>query len=269
MSTSHDQPNLACAQAVRVLCDAPQAAEVCRPDAAPRPPRSVVLPEIVRLSLEGHSSRAISRKTAVPRQTVDRWLRQQRQEWVADAEETAGELFAIARARLEAVYREAMEAWHRCLADKEAMVKAAGTDGDDQPHSVRRTSQSGQASLLGRAIHAAAEIAKFHAKHVEAARRAKTTKRRRARRKLADDISSLPKAALGEIKDLLREIDCFTARRDVDEVAGILCKLSPAEYRKLRKLLGLDYGLALPPRRTAVAGARAEKDEGGRMKDEG
>ena len=110
MSTSNDHPNLPAAQAIGPPREASRAAEDRRPDASPRPLRSVVLPEIVRLSLEGNSSRAISRKTAVPRQTVDRWLRQQRQEWAADAEKSAGELFAIAMARLEAVYREAMEA---------------------------------------------------------------------------------------------------------------------------------------------------------------
>ncbi len=269
MPTSHDNPNLPCQQAAGPLFDATQAAEDRRPHAAPRPSRSVILPEIVRLSLEGHSSRAISRKTAVPRQTVDRWLWQQRQEWAQSAEETAGQLFAIAKARLESVYREAMEAWRDSLAGKQTTAAAAGNDGDGKADPVRRTTQSGQASLLGKAVRAAVEIAKFHAKHVEAARRAKTAKRRRARRILADEIASLPQPELADIKEMLRDFDCFTARHNPDEVANILCELSPAEFRKLRALLRLDYNVALPRRRTAVPEVPDETTEGEGMRDEG
>ena len=80
-----------------------------------RPRKAVLLPEIARLSLEGHSSRAIGRQLGVPRQTIDRWLRQQRQQWAEPAAENAAELFAVAMARLESLYREAMEAWRRRL----------------------------------------------------------------------------------------------------------------------------------------------------------
>jgi hypothetical protein len=52
MSASHDNPNLPCQQAAGPLCDATRAAEEDRPEAASRPPKSVLLPEIVRLSLE-------------------------------------------------------------------------------------------------------------------------------------------------------------------------------------------------------------------------
>ena len=88
-----------------------------------------MLPEIAQLSLEGHSSRAIGRKLGVPRRTVDRWLRQLRQQWAESAAENAAERFAVAMARLESVYREAMEAWRRSLADKQVTVETLGSDG--------------------------------------------------------------------------------------------------------------------------------------------
>ena len=134
-----------------------------------RPPKAALLPEIARLSLEGHSSRAIARKLGVPRRTIDRWLRQQRQQWAESAAENAAELFAVAMARLESVYREAMEAWRRSLADKQVTVETLGSDDAAKPKStLRKTTQSGQAALLGKAIHAAEEISKFNAKHLEA-----------------------------------------------------------------------------------------------------
>jgi transcriptional regulator with XRE-family HTH domain len=90
---------------------------------SPRPRKAALLPEIAALSLEGHSSRAIARKLGVPRQTIDRWLRRQRQQWAENAAENAAELFAVAMARLESVYREAMEAGRRSLADKLVTVE--------------------------------------------------------------------------------------------------------------------------------------------------
>ena len=91
-----------------------------RPATRPRGrKKAAVLPEIARLSLEGHSNRAIGRKLGVPRRTVDRWLREQRQEWSENAPKNSVELYAVAMARLEAVYREAMEAWRR-LAGRQA-----------------------------------------------------------------------------------------------------------------------------------------------------
>ena len=97
MSIANDQPTLsgehdACPQTV------PAAAAEAPPQSVfsaatrilpPRPRKSAVLPEIVRLALEGHSNRAIGRKLGIPRRTVDRWLREQRQEWDKTAEENA------------------------------------------------------------------------------------------------------------------------------------------------------------------------------------
>ena len=72
-------------------------------------------------------------------------------------------------ARLESVYREAMEAWRRSLADKQVTVETLGSDGAAKAKgSLRKTTQSGQAALLGKAIHAAKDISKFQAQHLDA-----------------------------------------------------------------------------------------------------
>ena len=81
-----------------------------------------MLPEVIRLALEGHSGEAIGRKVELPKRTVNRWLQRLRQEWIAKAEEGAGELFAFELARLDAIYREAMEAWRASQAEVEVRL---------------------------------------------------------------------------------------------------------------------------------------------------
>ena len=147
-----------------------------------------MLPEVARLSLEGHSGRAIGRKLGVPRQTVDRWLREQRQAWAENTVEEAGDLFPMALARLESVYAEAMQAWRRSLADKQVTVPRAGDDGQEKAKSsLRKVTQSGQAALLGKAIQAATEIARFQAKHLDAVQRANAAGGDRARGRMKDE----------------------------------------------------------------------------------
>jgi len=87
MSTSIDNPNQPCERGA--LCPQPVAlpAPVASSaadrgaDASPLLRKAILLPEIARPSLEGHSSQAIGRELGVPRRIVDRWLRQQRQQW--------------------------------------------------------------------------------------------------------------------------------------------------------------------------------------------
>ena len=258
MSPSNDNPNQPCQRGA--ACPqpvAPQAAEDHQAAAPrPRPRQAVLLPEIARLSLEGHSSRAIGRELGVPRRTVDRWLRQQRQQWAESAAENAAELFAVAMARLESVYREAMDAWRRSLADKQVTVETLGNDGAEKPKStLRKTTQSGQAALLGKAILAAREIARFNAQHLDATRRSQATERCRARRDLADELDGLPKQAFQEVKELLRQAGGAAPRRSPNELAEILSNLSAAEYRKLCAMLWNDYDRQAPPRgRVKAAG---------------
>ena len=122
------------------------------------------MPEIASLAMEGHSGRAIGRQLGVPRRTVDRWLGELRQQWSEKVAESPEGLGGILTARLEAVYREAMQAWRRSLADKQVTLESPGDDDDAQPKRTRRTTtQSGQAALLGKAMQAAKEISKVQA----------------------------------------------------------------------------------------------------------
>jgi hypothetical protein len=262
MSTSHDNPNQACQPVAP--CPQPAASpagEDRGPDVPPRPPKAALLPEIARLSLEGHSSRAIGRRLGVPRRTVDRWLRQLRQQWADNAAKNAAELFAIAMARLESVYREAMEAWRRSLADKQVTVETPGHDGTAKAkNSLRTTTQSGQAALLGKAIQAAREIYRFNARHLEALSEAQAADRHSTRRGLAEELYALPKESFLDIKDLVREEDGPVPRHSPDELAEILSNLPAAEYRELRGMLWLEYGRVLPVRRGTEAAV--EVDDG-------
>ncbi len=68
----------------------PRAVRVRVQDLVPRGRKDLFLPQIAQLALEGYTNRAISRKTGVPRRTVDRWLQEQRQEWIKLNVEEAG-----------------------------------------------------------------------------------------------------------------------------------------------------------------------------------
>ena len=122
----------------------------------PRPRKARLLPQIEQLTLEGHPSRAIAKKLGVPRRTVDRWRLELRQQWTAKAAENSGDIFSVALARLEAAYREAMEAWRRWLADQQVTLETAATMTAQtrKARSAKKPSR-GQAALLGKAIHAA------------------------------------------------------------------------------------------------------------------
>ena len=77
----------------------------------PRRRKETFLPEITQLALQGDSGRAIARKLELPERTVNHWLRELRQEWTAKAAEDVAKMLALALARLESIYREAMEAF--------------------------------------------------------------------------------------------------------------------------------------------------------------
>ena len=77
---------------------------------ATRRRKETLLPNITQLALEGHSSQAIADKLGVPKRTVNYWLQEARQEWIARAALSAAEMFATDLARLDTIYREAMQA---------------------------------------------------------------------------------------------------------------------------------------------------------------
>ncbi len=130
---------------------------------AGRPPRSrrwrkeTLLPEITQLALEGHTGQTIGRKLGLPKRTVNRWLHELRQEWTAKAAEGAGKLFAVELARLDAIYREAMQAWRASQAEMEVRLveDTSGARGDPKKkNSVRTQPPRRNAALLTRATAA-------------------------------------------------------------------------------------------------------------------
>jgi len=115
-----------------------------------------LLPRITQLTLEGHSSRAIGSQIGVSKTTVNRWLLELRQEWIAKAMEDNAEMIAIAIARYQSIYREAMEAWRRSKTDKQTrLIEKTGAvgdgDGAKQKKSVRTETRAGNADFLSKA----------------------------------------------------------------------------------------------------------------------
>ena len=73
------------------------------------------------LALEGYAAREIADLLGVSRRSVDRWLSAPREEGLAKASEGVGQMLAVARARCDTTYREAMAAWwESCLVAKES-----------------------------------------------------------------------------------------------------------------------------------------------------
>ena len=124
------------------------------PRLSPRRQKETLLPEVTRLALEGHTGQAIARKVGLSKRTVNHWLQKLRQEWAAKAAEAAGELFALELARLDSIYREAMQAWRASQTDIQVrlreQVAVAGKD-PRKKNSVRTQRQRANAALLARA----------------------------------------------------------------------------------------------------------------------
>ncbi len=272
MSTVSENPTLQCPQTALgaypppFVPAGPPAGEEGPRAAPPRPSKSALLPEIARLPLAGHSGRAIGKRLGVPRRTVARWLEELRQEWAASAAEDAAQLVPITLARLELAYREATEAWRRSLADKEVTTETPGDDGSARPRiSVRRATQSGQAAMLGKVIHAAKEIYAFKQKHLYALRQAEAAESNRVCRELAEELRNVDKSEFGETQFLLDITSRHVDARDSEELAAVINRLPFDEYRKLRSILRSKYHARLPYRRAVpsaedAAGAVAAAD---------
>jgi hypothetical protein len=119
------------------------------------------------MTLEGYSNRAIGMELGVPRRTLDRWIQELRRQWSARAKGTAAEMFSLTVARLESVFREAIEACCCSKADKQVRLKPAAEGSSKTSGSIRTKSQSGQAALLGKAMQAALAICKVEERHLE------------------------------------------------------------------------------------------------------
>jgi len=140
---------------------ASQSVRVGHSHLSPRQRKEIWLPRVVQLALEGHSGRAIAQKVGMPRRTVDYWLRVVREEWLAKAAAGTTEVLSLAVARLEAIYREAMEAWRDSqaeiavrLVEESEVVGANGLVTKKKKTSVRTQRQRPNAALLTKAMEA-------------------------------------------------------------------------------------------------------------------
>ncbi len=141
---------------------APAAGKRKRP-VAPRRRKEALLAQIAQLALEGHNGRTIAEQVGVPTRTVNYLLQELRQEWIAKAGNDAAATCAVTVARLESIYRTAMEEWRRSQTDKEVrLVEDSGPAGDEggakTKKSTRTEARMGNAAFLAKAIDAAKEI---------------------------------------------------------------------------------------------------------------
>jgi hypothetical protein len=95
--------------------------------------KALLLPEITQFALEGQSGRSIARRLDLPVRTVNYWLKELRRQWLAAANQTSAEMMSVELARLNGIYREAMEAWRKSEGEVQAWLdeqkKKAGEDG--------------------------------------------------------------------------------------------------------------------------------------------
>ena len=127
----------------------------------PRQRKEILLPRVTRLALEGHTGQAIAHEVGLPKRTVNHWLQELRQEWISKAADGAAEMLAVGLARLDAVYREAMEAWHDSQREVQVrLVEESELLGDkgcskSKKSSLRTRLQGRNAAYLARATAAA------------------------------------------------------------------------------------------------------------------
>ena len=78
---------------------------------ASRPRKETVLPEITQLALDGHSAETIARMVGMSAAPSGTGCKSCGRQWLAAAAVDAAEMAALTLARLEAIYREAMQEW--------------------------------------------------------------------------------------------------------------------------------------------------------------
>ncbi len=122
-------------------------------DSAPRPRKQAVLPQISALALEGQSCREIAATLGLRKSTVHRWLQELRQERSEKAADST-EMIAIALARYDALYREALEAWRRSQADKKEDKNTDQDGSETGRNGTDGTRSSGcRSTLRGASTH--------------------------------------------------------------------------------------------------------------------
>ena len=127
---------------------------------SPRRRKETLLPQIMELAMEGHSSETIATRVGMPARTVRYWLQEVRQEWIAKAAGGAAEMLGLTLARLTSIYREAMEAWRESAMDLDVRLVENvsvddGSQAQKQKRSVRTHPQRRNSAMLTRATAAA------------------------------------------------------------------------------------------------------------------
>jgi hypothetical protein len=170
VDTNHPEENCPEETCAEENCAEENPAADARPGGAPRKLRkSVLLPDVVQMSLENISVTAISKRLGLSRRTIDRWLEEQRRIWAEKAAKCGVDLYAVTIARLESAYGTAMEAFRDSQADKEVFVESTTSGDKPTVKKMHRTeTRTGQAAFLGQAVRAAQEIVKLTEKHAQA-----------------------------------------------------------------------------------------------------
>jgi hypothetical protein len=130
--------------------------------------------KITRLALDGLTQPEIAKQTGVSPRSVARYVAQFRIDCLAKSEANNSELVALALARYEDIYREAMAGWYRSQQNKE--IKYEEVNGNDAPkfnldgtpcenaeksrkkRSRRTEGQCGEAAFLEKALNAIGKI---------------------------------------------------------------------------------------------------------------
>jgi hypothetical protein len=120
-----------------------------------------LLPEITRLALDGHSGESIARRFELPGRTVTQWLKEARRQWLAAAAQSCEEMAAVEWARLNGLYREALDAWRKAQAEVDAWVdgrRKSGGKGKAGRKKLRAQPPRRNDALLGRALAVLREL---------------------------------------------------------------------------------------------------------------
>ncbi len=81
--------------------------------------KEAFLPEIARLSLEGHTSREVGEKVGIPKTTVLRWRNSLRRECASRSVKETMEMIDKLNERFDTIYRKALAGLDRSRADEE------------------------------------------------------------------------------------------------------------------------------------------------------
>ncbi len=130
--------------------------------AAARERKEAFLPQIARLSLEGHTSREVAEKVGVPKTTMLRWRNSLRRECASRSVKETLEMIEKLNERYDTIYRKALEGLDRSQADEEIRT-VTDCPGDDSKNkrSLRTKTRAGNPAWLTRAQAALDATAKL------------------------------------------------------------------------------------------------------------